>query len=191
MAPGEPLIKLAQELRNQVTTMLSDPLVAGLFVVLLVLAVLAWLVLEIVSEGERRALVVDGEYRGLLEPGVHVVRPFGASTTSIDVDPQLLTAVVDGAESSDDGAVDVEATVEFEVTDPGTAFEQVGNPAPRFLQDVELAIHDVVESFPANDLQADSAQFAPALEARLDAETAPYGITIHDVTVGSTTVRGD
>lgn len=176
------------ELLDGLVAALTNPLVAGVLVILLVLAVLAWLILEIVSEGERRALVVDGEYRGLLEPGVHVVRPFGTSTTAINIESQLLTAVVDGAETSDGGAVNVEATVEFQVTDPETAFEKVGNPAPRFLEDVELAIHNVVESFPVRELREDTGQFAVTLEERLAAETDPYGITIHDVMVGAVTV---
>ena len=176
------------ELLDELVAMLASPIVAGVLVVLLVLGVLAWLILEIVSDGERRALIVDGEYRGLLEPGVHIVRPFGASTTAINVDPQLLTAVVDGTETSDGGVVDVEATVEFQVSDPETAFETVGNPAPRFLEDVELAIYNVVESLPARELREDTGQFAVTLEERLAAETTPYGITIHDVMIGSVTV---
>ena len=176
------------ELLDELVAVLANPFVAGALVVLLVFAVLAWLILELVSEGERRALVVDGEYRGLLEPGVHVVRPFGASTTTINVEPQLLTAVVDGAETSDGGTVGVEATVEFQVTEPETAFETVGNPAPRFLEDLDLAIYNVVESFPVRELRENTGQFAAALEERLAAETAPYGITIHDVMVGAVTV---
>lgn len=169
----------------------GDPFVVAAFATTVVGALVVRNALEVVPDGERRALTVSGEYRGLLEPGVNVVPPLVSSTTPINVESQSLTAIVDGTETSDAAPVSVEATVEFQVTDPEAAFRKVDDHAGRFLEDVEFALYDAVESVPVAELQEEPATFAGRLRERLDAETSVYGITVHDVVVDSATTPDD
>lgn len=80
---------------------------------------------EIVRAYEKRALSVVGEYRGLLDPGLHFVMPFVSRTYRYDLRTQTLDVPPQEAITRDNSPVTADAVVYIRVMDPKRAFLEV------------------------------------------------------------------
>lgn len=73
--------------------MVAVTLAIGVALLVVLVAVMASAITT-VEEGDPRALLVSGEMRAVLEPGLHVVPPFVSTTHPID--PEAETVEKDG-----------------------------------------------------------------------------------------------
>ncbi len=80
---------------------------------------------EIVKAYEKRALSVFGEYRGLLDPGLHFIVPFVSRTYRFDLRTQTLDVPRQEAITRDNSPVTADAVVYIRVMDPKRAFLEV------------------------------------------------------------------
>ena len=104
-----------------------DPLVvAGLALLVIVIAAVTSAV-EIVEAYEKRALTVFGDYRELLEPGLHVVPPFVSRTYRFDMRTQTIDVPRQEAITQDNSPVTADAVVYIRVMDAKRAFLEVDN----------------------------------------------------------------
>ncbi|WP_327053325.1 SPFH domain-containing protein [Halomicrococcus gelatinilyticus] len=102
-----------------------DPLtVAGLLVLAVVVAGVNSAV-EIVDATEKRALTVFGEYRGLLEPGLHFVPPFVSRTHTFDMRTRTLDVPRQEAITRDNSPVSANAVLYVRVMDAERAYLDV------------------------------------------------------------------
>jgi len=98
----------------------------GVLALLLVLATIVSAV-EIVDAYDREALTVFGEYRRLLEPGVHIIPPFVSRTYAFDMRTQTLDVPQQSAITRDNSPVKADAVVYIKVMDAKKAFLEVDN----------------------------------------------------------------
>lgn len=96
----------------------------GFLLAVLVLATTASAV-EIVQAYERRALTVFGEYRGLLDPGFHLVPPFVSRTYRFDLRTVTIDVPRQEAITRDNSPVTADAIVYVRVVDAKRAFLEV------------------------------------------------------------------
>ena len=127
--------------RNTVVAVLLVAVVAAVllgivdFSPFLVVAVLLLLVaiaavtsaVEIVEAYERRALTIVGDYRELLEPGIHLVPPFVSRTYRFDMRTQTFDVPRQEAITQDNSPVTADAVVYIKVMDAKRAFLEVEN----------------------------------------------------------------
>ncbi|MFC6786627.1 SPFH domain-containing protein [Halobaculum halobium] len=94
----------------------------------LVLALVTLLsTVEIVQAYEQRALTVLGSYRGLLDPGIHLIPPFVSRTYRFDKRVQTIDVPTQEAITRDNSPVTADAVVYVRVVDAKRSFLNVEN----------------------------------------------------------------
>jgi len=106
--------------------LLSQSLVYGVAALaVLVVAVTIVSAVEIVDAYDKEALTVFGEFRKLLEPGVHLIPPFVSRTYAFDMRTQTLDVPQQEAITRDNSPVTADAVVYIKVMDAKKAFLEV------------------------------------------------------------------
>ncbi|PSP52288.1 hypothetical protein BRC67_05325, partial [Halobacteriales archaeon QH_3_68_24] len=102
-----------------------NPLVVVGLVALALAVVAVSSAVEIVEAYEKEALTVFGEYRRLLEPGIHLVPPFVSRTYPFDMRTQTIDVPQQEAITRDNSPVTADAVVYIRVMDAKRAFLEV------------------------------------------------------------------
>jgi regulator of protease activity HflC (stomatin/prohibitin superfamily) len=102
-----------------------DPLlVTGLALLVIAIAAVSSAV-EIVEAYEKRALTIFGEYRELLDPGIHFIPPFVSRTHRFDLRTQTMDVPRQEAITEDNSPVTADAVVYIRVMNAKRAFLEV------------------------------------------------------------------
>ncbi|WP_431357876.1 SPFH domain-containing protein [Halobaculum rarum] len=102
------------------------PMMYALGGMVLVLALVTLLsTVEIVQAYEQRALTVFGSYRGLLDPGIHLIPPFVSRTYRFDRRVQTIDVPTQEAITRDNSPVTADAVVYVRVVDAERSFLNV------------------------------------------------------------------
>jgi len=141
--------------------------------------------LEFVDGYETRALTVLGEYRGLLEPGVHLVPPFVSGTRSFDMRAQTLDVAVREATTADGAIANVEATVSFEIEDAEAAFLAVDDYRTALESAARDALAEAAPEATLDDLRDEPAELADRLANDLGEAADEWGVRIDGVEIRS------
>jgi len=156
----------------------------GLLAVALVLVTVVQS-LEFVDGYETRALTVFGEYRRLLEPGVHLVPPFVSGTRSFDMRAQTLDVAVREATTADGATASVEATVSFEIEDAEAAFLAVDDYRAALEALAGDALERAASEATREELREERERLADRLAGELGDSAAEWGVRIDGVEVRS------
>ncbi|MFW6018408.1 MAG: SPFH domain-containing protein, partial [Halapricum sp.] len=103
---------------------ISPALIAG-FLVLSIAIATVYSAVEVVEAYEKRAVTVFGEFRRLLEPGIHFIPPFVSKTYVFDMRTQTLDVPRQEAITRDNSPVTADAVVYIRVMDAKKAFLEV------------------------------------------------------------------
>lgn len=142
-------------------------------------AILVFESVELVGPDQRCVVVVSGEVRSVLDPGVNVVVPFVSETTTVDVGPQQFNVTTD-AITRDGTAVTAAATVEMRVVDPEQTYA---------VEDYSAAVEDLAQTTVRavlGDTDTDDAVdaqhwLAEEMRDLLDEHTREWGISIESL----------
>ena len=165
---------------------LSPLLVVGVLVLLVVIAAVTSAV-EIVEAYERRALTVLGDYRELLEPGLHVVPPFVSRTYRFDMRTQTFDVPRQEAITQDNSPVVADAVVYIKVMDAKRAFLEV--------EDYKRAVSNLAQTTlraAIGDMELDATlsqrdRINEKIRRELEGPTDEWGIRVEAVEVREVT----
>jgi len=165
---------------------LSPLLVVGVLVLLVVIAAVTSAV-EIVEAYERRALTVLGDYRELLEPGLHVVPPFVSRTYRFDMRTQTFDVPRQEAITQDNSPVTADAVVYIKVMDAKRAFLEV--------EDYKRAVSNLAQTTlraAIGDMELDATlsqrdRINEKIRRELEGPTDEWGIRVEAVEVREVT----
>jgi regulator of protease activity HflC (stomatin/prohibitin superfamily) len=165
---------------------LSPLLVAA--VALLVTAVAAVTsAVEIVEAYERRALTVLGEYRRLLDPGVHLVPPFVTRTYRYDLRTQTFDVPRQEAITRDNSPVTADAVVYIKVMDAKRAFLEVENYQRAVSSLAQTTLRAAIGDMELDATLSDRARINEKIRRELEAPTDEWGIRVEAVEVREVT----
>lgn len=153
----------------------------GGLVALAVITYAIWDAIEVVPAYERHALVVSGEYRRMLEPGVLLVPPLISKTHPIDVRTQELTLPVDVRTREDEEAT-VEAFVQFQVVDAETTFRAVDDYRRQLVEQIVTTLREEASGRWQEELLDDVEGMEDTLVQALS-DTQDWGLSIKEVRV--------
>ena len=102
-----------------------SPLAVVGLVVLALAVVTVYSAVEVVEAYEKEALTVFGEYRKLLDPGIHFIPPFVSRTYPFDMRTQTIDVPQQEAITRDNSPVTADAVVYIRVMDAKRAFLEV------------------------------------------------------------------
>jgi len=159
--------------------------IVGLVLVAVALAVV-FETLEIVQPNEKRVLTVSGEFRRVLDPGIHFVLPLVSTTHAFDVRPQQFDVTIEAA-TADDETVTVDATFEVTVSDPEATYRAVDDYRRAVKNLARTALRSVLETTDSEDALDAADELERRVHERLADDAADAGITVERVELNSIT----
>ncbi len=156
------------------------------FVALLLLflaIVTVWQMVEIVDATEKRALTVFGEYRKLLEPGIHFIPPFVSATHHFDMRTQTLDVPRQEAITRDNSPVTADAVVYIKVMDAKKAFLEVDDYKRAVSNLAQTTLRAVLGDMELDDTLSKREEINAKIRRELDEPTDEWGIRVESVEV--------
>ncbi|TKX56875.1 SPFH/Band 7/PHB domain protein [Halorubrum sp. SS7] len=155
--------------------------VAALAVLLAAVTVVS--AVEIVDAYDKEALTVFGEYRKLLEPGVHVIPPFVSRTYAFDMRTQTIDVPSQSAITRDNSPVTADAVVYIKVMDAKKAFLEVDNYKNAVSNLAQTTLRAVIGDMELDDTLSQRELINDRINEELDEPTDEWGIRVEAVEV--------
>ena len=153
-------------------------------VLLLALAVVTvWQMTEIVDATEQRALTVFGEYRGLLDPGIHFIPPFVSQTHIFDMRTQTIDVPRQEAITRDNSPVTADAVVYIRVMDAKRAYLEVDDYKKAVSNLAQTTLRAVLGDMELDDTLNKRQEINAKIRRELDEPTDEWGIRVESVEV--------
>ena len=164
--------------------LLSQSLVLGVGVLaVLVAAVTVVSAVEIVDAYEKEALTVFGEYRKLLQPGVHIIPPFVSRTYPFDMRTQTIDVPSQSAITRDNSPVTADAVVYIKVMDAKKAFLEVDDYKNAVSNLAQTTLRAVLGDMELDDTLSRRELINDRINEELDEPTDEWGIRVEAVEV--------
>jgi regulator of protease activity HflC (stomatin/prohibitin superfamily) len=164
-----------------------DPLTIAGLLLLVLAAVTVYSAVAIVNAYERAALTVFGEYRGLLDPGIHFVPPFVSSIHRFDTRTQTLDVPSQEAITEDNSPVTADAVVYIRVMDAQKAFLQVEDYRRAVGNLAQTTLRAVLGDMELDDTLSRREIINRRIHEELDAPTDQWGVRVESVEVSEVT----
>jgi len=156
--------------------LLSQSLVYGVAALaVLVVAVTIVSAVEIVDAYDKEALTVFGEFRKLLEPGVHLIPPFVSRTYAFDMRTQTLDVPQQEAITRDNSPVTADAVVYIKVMDAKKAFLEVDDYKNAVSNLAQTTLRAVLGDMELDDTLSRRDQINDRINEELDEPTDEWG----------------
>ena len=164
--------------------LLSRSLVFGVAALaVLVAAVTVVSAVEIVDAYDKEALTVFGEYRELLEPGVHIIPPFVSRTYPFDMRTQTIDVPSQSAITRDNSPVTADAVVYIKVMDAKKAFLEVDDYKKAVSNLAQTTLRAVLGDMELDDTLNKRQEINAKIRKELDEPTDEWGIRVESVEV--------
>ena len=164
--------------------LLSQSLLFGVAALALLLAAVTVVsAVEIVDAYEKEALTVFGEYRKLLEPGVHVIPPFVSRTYPFDMRTQTIDVPSQEAITRDNSPVTADAVVYIKVMDAKKAFLEVDDYKNAVSNLAQTTLRAVLGDMELDDTLSRREMINNRINEELDEPTDEWGIRVEAVEV--------
>ncbi|MFO8116251.1 MAG: SPFH domain-containing protein [Halorubrum sp.] len=164
--------------------LLSQSLVLGVGVLaILVAAITVVSAVEIVDAYEKEALTVFGEYRKLLQPGVHIIPPFVSRTYAFDMRTQTIDVPSQEAITRDNSPVTADAVVYIKVMDAKKAFLEVDDYKNAVSNLAQTTLRAVLGDMELDDTLSRRELINDRINEELDEPTDEWGIRVEAVEV--------
>ncbi|TQQ83772.1 phosphoesterase [Halonotius terrestris] len=160
-----------------------DPIVAVGALALFVLAATLVSAVEIVDAYEKRALTVFGEYRSLLEPGIHLIPPFVSRTYAFDVRTRVIDVAPQEAITRDNSPVTADAVVYYRIVDAKKAFLEVDDYETAISNLAQTTLRAVLGDMELDDTLSRREMINSRIRQDLDEPTDEWGISVEAVEV--------
>lgn len=142
---------------------------------------------EIVEAYEKRAFTVFGEYRGLLDPGLHVIPPFVSRTYRFDLRTQTLDVPRQEAITRDNSPVTADAVVYIRVMDAKRAFLGVDHYHRATSLLAQTTLRAVLGDMELDETLSRRDEINSRIHTEIDEPTDEWGIRIEAVEVREVT----
>ena len=160
-----------------------DPFAIATLLVLALAIVTVNSMVEIVDAYEKKALTVFGEYRGLLEPGIHFIPPFVSRVYPFDMRTQTLDVPRQEAITRDNSPVTADAVVYIRVMDAKLAFLEVDDYKTAVSNLAQTTLRAVLGDMELDDTLNKRQQINAKIREELDEPTDEWGIRVESVEV--------
>jgi len=137
----------------------------------------------IVQAYEKRALVILGSYRRLLEPGINFVPPFVSRTYQFDMRTETMDVPTQEAITRDNSPVTADAVVYIRVMDAKRAFLEVEDYRRAVSNLAQTTLRAVLGDMELDDTLSKRAEINARIREELDEPTDQWGIRVESVEV--------
>ncbi|GAA0225021.1 SPFH domain-containing protein [Haladaptatus pallidirubidus] len=138
---------------------------------------------EIVGPYEKRALTVFGEYRKLLDPGIHFIPPFVSATHRFDMRTRVFDVPKQEAITEDNSPVVADAVLFVRVMDPERAFLGVDNYEKAVSNLGQTTLRAVLGDMKLDETLSRRDVINTRIREEIDPPTDEWGIRVESVEV--------
>ncbi len=160
-----------------------DPLLLAGTALLLVAVAAVWSAVEIVEAYEKEALTVFGEYRELLEPGLHFVPPFVSRTYPFDMRTQTLDVPRQEAITEDNSPVTADAIVYIRVMNATRAFLEVDDYTVATSNLAQTTLRAALGDMELDETLSKREKINRRIQRELEEPTDEWGVRVEAVEV--------
>jgi regulator of protease activity HflC (stomatin/prohibitin superfamily) len=160
-----------------------SPLAVVGLVVLALAVVTVYSAVEVVEAYEKEALTVFGEYRKLLDPGIHFIPPFVSRTYPFDMRTQTIDVPQQEAITRDNSPVTADAVVYIQVMNAKKAFLEVDNYKRAVSNLAQTTLRAVLGDMELDDTLNKRQEINAKIRTELDEPTDEWGIRVESVEV--------
>jgi regulator of protease activity HflC (stomatin/prohibitin superfamily) len=160
-----------------------SPLLVAAVALLVVAIAAVTSAVEIVEAYERRALTVLGDYRRLLDPGVHLVPPFVSRAYRFDLRTQTFDVPRQEAITRDNSPVTADAVVYIKVMDAKRAFLEVEDYKRATSNLAQTTLRAAIGDMELNATLSDRSRINERIRRELEGPTDEWGIRVEAVEV--------
>ncbi|MFC6960638.1 SPFH domain-containing protein [Halocatena marina] len=161
----------------------ADPVLATGILILAVAIATVTSAVEIVQAYEKRALTVFGEYRELLDPGIHIVPPFVSQTHRFDLRTQTLDVPRQEAITRDNSPVTADAVVYIRVMDAKRAYLGVDHYRRATSLLAQTTLRAVLGDMKLDETLSRRDEINGRIRQEIDEPTDQWGVRIEAVEV--------
>ncbi|WP_331236585.1 SPFH domain-containing protein [Natronorarus salvus] len=138
---------------------------------------------EIVDAYEQRALTVFGEYRKLLDPGIHFVPPFVSATHRFDKRTQTIDVPRQEAITRDNSPVTADAVVYIRVMDAKRAYLEVDDYHRAVSNLAQTTLRAVLGDMELDETLSRREEINRRIHTEIDEPTDEWGVRVEAVEV--------
>ncbi|QSG05372.1 SPFH domain-containing protein [Halapricum desulfuricans] len=160
-----------------------DPVLIAGFLLLAIAVATVYSAVEVVEAYEKRAVTVFGEFRRLLEPGIHFIPPFVSKTYVFDMRTQTLDVPRQEAITRDNSPVTADAVVYIRVMDAKKAFLEVQQYERAVSNLAQTTLRAVLGDMELDDTLNKRQEINAKIRQELDEPTDEWGIRVESVEV--------
>ena len=155
---------------------------AGLLLLGLAIVTVSSMV-EIVDATEKRALTVFGEYRKLLDPGIHFIPPFVSATHRFDMRTQTIDVPRQEAITRDNSPVTADAVVYIRVMDAKRAYLEVDDYHRAVSNLAQTTLRAVLGDMELDETLSRREEINRRIHTEIDEPTDEWGVRVEAVEV--------
>ena len=155
---------------------------AGLLLLGLAIVTVSSMV-EIVDATEKRALTVFGEYRKLLDPGIHFIPPFVSATHRFDMRTQTIDVPRQEAITRDNSPVTADAVVYLRVMDAKRAYLEVDDYHRAVSNLAQTTLRAVLGDMELDETLSRREEINRRIHTEIDEPTDEWGVRVEAVEV--------
>jgi regulator of protease activity HflC (stomatin/prohibitin superfamily) len=137
----------------------------------------------IVQAYEKRALVILGSYRRLLEPGINFVPPFVSRTYQFDMRTETMDVPTQEAITKDNSPVTADAVVYIRVMDAKRAFLEVEDYRRAVSNLAQTTLRAVLGDMELDETLSKRSMINARIREELDEPTDEWGVRVESVEV--------
>ncbi|MFH5799584.1 SPFH domain-containing protein [Haladaptatus sp. CMAA 1911] len=138
---------------------------------------------EIVGPYEKRALTVFGEYRRLLDPGIHFIPPFVSATRRFDMRTRVFDVPKQEAITQDNSPVIADAVLYVRVMDPERAFLGVDDYERAVSNLGQTTLRAVIGDMKLDETLSRRDVINTRIREEIDPPTDDWGVRVESVEV--------
>jgi regulator of protease activity HflC (stomatin/prohibitin superfamily) len=168
----------------------SPLLVLGVLLLIAAIAVVSTAV-EIVDPYEKRVLTVLGDFREVLEPGIHLVPPLVSATTTYDMRTHTVDVPKQEAITRDNSPVVANAVLYIRVMDAKKAFLEVEDYLRATSNLAQTTLRAVLGDMELDDTLSKREKINEKIREELSEPTDQWGIRVESVEVKEITPSQD
>ncbi len=145
--------------------------------------IIIWNSVVIVQAYEKKALTILGEYKKLLDPGIHAIPPFVSAVYTFDMRTQTLDVPRQEAITRDNSPVTADAVVYIRVMDAKKAFLEVEHYKMAVSNLAQTTLRAVLGDMELDDTLNKRQEINSRIREELDTPTDAWGIRVESVEV--------
>lgn len=159
-------------------------------IIILVVALLL-LTVKIVNQPNKGVVVTLGRFDGILEPGIHVIKPFishiitvGTAQTPVDLNQQVVI-------TKDNAEISVKISLKYHVTNIEDFVFKNEDSVRSMVQDTRAALRGIIGNKELNEVLNGTQEINKELFKEISSVTAGYGLNVDRINIDSVNPSAD